>query len=42
MKVKDGTTAAQHDALLAQMKNFLLIDPADLLIEDQDLLNANF
>ena len=42
MKVKDGMTASQHDAVLAQMGGCLLIDPPDLLMEDQDLLDANF
>ena len=30
MKLKDGMTAAQHDAILAQMEECLLIDPANL------------
>ena len=42
MKVKDGMTAAQHNAILAQMEECLLIDPMDLLMEDRELLDANF
>jgi hypothetical protein len=32
MKVKDGMTAAQHNTILAQMEECLLIDPVELLI----------
>ncbi len=31
MKVKDGMTAAQHNLILSQMEECILIDPADLL-----------
>ena len=42
MKVKDGMTAAQHNTVLALMVECHLIDPADLLVEDRELLDANF
>ena len=42
MKVNDGMTAAQHNTILAQMEKCLLFDPADLLMEDHELLDANF
>ena len=44
MKVKDGMTAAQHNLILSRMEECLLIliDPADLLVEDRQLLDANF
>ena len=42
MKVKDGMTTAQHDAILARIEECLLIDPSDLLMEDRDLLDADF
>ncbi len=42
MKVKDGMTAAQHNFILSRMEECLLIDPADLLVEDRQLLDADF
>ncbi len=42
MKVKDSMTAAQHNLILSQMEKCLLIDPADLLVKDRQLLDANF
>jgi hypothetical protein len=42
MKVKDGMTAAQHNLILSRMEECLLIDPADLLVEDRQLLDADF
>jgi hypothetical protein len=42
MKVKDGMTAAQHNLIFSRMEEWLLINPADLLVEDRQLLNANF
>ena len=42
MKVKDGMTATQHNLILSRMEKCLLIDPADLLVDDRQLLDANF
>ena len=42
IKLKGGMTAAQYDAILARMEECLLIDPADLLVEDWDLLDSDF
>jgi hypothetical protein len=42
MKVKDGMTAAQHNLIFSRMEECLLIDPAYLLVEDRQLLNADF
>jgi len=42
MKVKDVMTATQYNLILSQMEECLLIDPADLLVEDRQLLDANF
>jgi hypothetical protein len=42
MKVKDDMTATQHNIILSRMEECLLIDPADLLVEDRQLLDANF
>jgi hypothetical protein len=42
MKVKDGVTAAQHNLILTRMEECLLIDPTDLLVEDRQLLDADF
>ncbi len=42
MLVKDGMTAAQHNLILPRMEECLLIDPADLLVEDGQLLDADF
>jgi hypothetical protein len=41
-KVKDGMTATQHNLILSWMEECLLIDSADLLVEDRQLLNAGF
>ena len=35
-------TTTQHNTKLARMEECLLIDPADLLMEDRGLLNAVF
>ena len=42
MKVTDGMAAAQHNTILARMEECLLIDPAKLLVEDWELLDADF
>jgi hypothetical protein len=42
MKVKDGLTIAQHNTILMHIKKCLQIDPAYLLVEGWELLEANF
>jgi hypothetical protein len=42
MKVKNGLTIAQHNTILMRIEECHQIDPADLLVEDPDLLEANF
>jgi hypothetical protein len=42
MKVKDSLTIAQHNTILTQMEECLQIDPVSLLVEDWELLNADF
>ena len=42
MKVMDSLTIAQHNTILTRIEECLQIDPADLLVEDRDLFEADF
>jgi hypothetical protein len=41
-KVKDSLTISQHNTILMRMEECLQIDPTDLLVEDWELLEADF
>ena len=42
LKVRDGLTVAQHEAILTTMEGYLHTDPAQLLEENRHLLYSNF
>ena len=41
-KGPDGYKRAEHERILSKLKDFLWVDPQDLLPRDRGLLNENF
>ena len=42
LRIKDGRTTAQHEAILSEILDCAYVDPDDLLAEHQHLVRCNF
>jgi hypothetical protein len=42
LRIKDGRTTAQHEAILSEILECAYVDPDDLLAEHQHLVRCNF